>query len=67
MITKKEIDQTCDVIRQTAYKLYRYLGSGHLEKFMRMDLSTACRKKDLRFNNNTPFPFTTRTEQLLVT
>jgi len=54
MTTKKEIDQYCDVIRQTAYELYRHLGSGHLEKIYENGLIHRLSKKGFTVQQQLP-------------
>ena len=47
MKTEKEIFELCDVIRQTAFELHRYLRHGYLEKIYENGLANRLQKAGL--------------------
>lgn len=55
---KDRIFELCDVVRETAYELHRYLRHGHLEKIYENGLFYRLRKHGLRVEQQVPLRVT---------
>lgn len=50
----KNINQLCDVIRETSFEIHRYLRSGHLEKIYENALVHRLRKREIDVKQQFP-------------
>ena len=50
----KDINQLCDLIRETSFGNHGYLRYGHLDKMYENALAHRLRKRELMLNNNIP-------------
>ena len=50
----KNINQLCDVIRETSFEIHRYLRSGHLEKIYENALAHRLRKREIDVKQQFP-------------
>lgn len=55
-MTKTEIDQLCDVVRECAFSLHRYHKHGHLEKVYENGLAHRLRKAGVEALQQVPLP-----------
>ena len=53
-MSENEIFSLCDVVRETAYALHRFLRHGHFEKVYENGLANRLRKKGLRVEQQVP-------------
>ncbi|WOO42967.1 GxxExxY protein [Rubellicoccus peritrichatus] len=55
-MNKQEIDTLCDVVRQSAFELHKYLRHGHLEKIYENGLAHRLGKQGIKVLQQTPVP-----------
>ena len=53
-MNEKEIFRLCDIVRETAFSLQRYLRQGHLEKVYENGLANRLRKRGIKVEQQKP-------------
>ena len=53
-MSEKEIFRLCDIVRETAFSLQRYLRQGHLEKVYENGLANRLRKRGIKVEQQKP-------------